>query len=104
MTVTSQEEQEQEANFDVCHAWLLAHLANIHGVRRYDVAIAQIFFRVHHPYMCLLLVHHGCAIICPPWLLQVRQHLQEEHPASLWMHNHPKYCKSSTALSLTISF
>lgn len=71
MTMTSQEEEKEAKLVRL----LLAYLANIHGVCRNNIAIAQLLFGVHDPYMCLLVVHCGCATVCPPWLLQIRQHL-----------------------------
>lgn len=56
---------------------VFAYLANIHGVCRDDIAIPQLLFGVHNPHICLLVMHHGGAIVRPPGLLQVWQHLQD---------------------------
>lgn len=69
--------------FSCCYHFLLllvsAHLSNIHGVCGDDIPITHLLFGVHDPYICLLVMHHGRAIVRPPRLLQVWQNLQDMH-------------------------
>ena len=55
-----------------------AYLADVHGVCGDDIAISHLLLGVHDPHICLLVMHHGRAVVRPPSLLQSWQHLQRQ--------------------------